>query len=157
MVYHLQVAGFEGQDVEVDTGSVWSGPRLLVNGEPAPKGPKLGSMLLRRTDGREVIATWKPSFLGLDTPSLVVDGAPVQVAEPLPWYEWAWSALPIALILVGGFLGAMAGFVATTINIRIFRAQSVPVLRWGLTLFVSVGAVIFYVVVASLVFSLVQP
>jgi hypothetical protein len=71
--------------LEVLAPGFFSGPRLLVDGEPAPKGPKRGQMLLRRDDGSQVIATWKPRFL--DLTQLVVDGQALNIIEPLKWYE----------------------------------------------------------------------
>jgi len=97
--------GFEGQSIVVRPAGLLSGPRLLVNGQAAPKGRRRGEALLRRNDGREAVARWKSQFMGLDLPQLVVDGETVPVAQPLKWYQWAWSALPVLLVLGGaGYL-----------------------------------------------------
>ena len=95
MNYPINIEGFEGQTLEMKPSGMWAGPQLLVNGQPAPKGPKRGQMLLRRTDGSEAVATWKPQFMGLDVPRLDVDGKQINVVEPLKWYAWVWSGLPI--------------------------------------------------------------
>ena len=51
MNYPINIDGFEGQTLEMKPSGMLAGPQLLVNGQPAAKGPKRGQMLLRRTDG----------------------------------------------------------------------------------------------------------
>ena len=147
MSYPAKIEGFEYQNIEVQTG-FWTGPRLLVNGEPAPKGSKRGEMILRRDDGRQVTASWKPQFLGLDVPQLVVDGRTVQLVEPLKWYQWVWGGWPIVLLFVGGALGAIAGMLGAVINARIFRAEISEILKYVVTGVVSILAVLVYFVAA---------
>lgn len=149
MNYALNLVGFEGQAIEVQSAGFLTGPKLLINGQPAAKGPRRGQMALRRTDGREVIATWKPQFMGLDVPQLVVDGSTVHVTSPLPWYVWVWSGLPIALIFVGGAIGALAGVIGFSINTRIFRSSWSAVAKFGLTGVVSLVTVVAYALLAS--------
>ena len=147
MSYPAKIEGFEYQNIEVQTG-FWTGPRLLVNGEPAPKGSKRGEMILRRDDGRQVNASWKPQFLGLDVPQLVVDGKTVQLVEPLKWYQWVWGGWPIVLLFVGGALGAIAGMLGAVINARVFRAEISEILKYVVTGVVSILAVLVYFVAA---------
>lgn len=40
MQHPLAVPGFGDHQLVVDTGGFWSGAKLLIDGEPAPKGPK---------------------------------------------------------------------------------------------------------------------
>ena len=149
MGYKANVEGFEGQDLEVNV-SFWTGPKLLVNGQPAPKGSKRGEMLLQRNDGRQVVAIWKQQMMGFDVPQLVVDGKPVKLVEPLQWYQWLWGGWPVVLVFVGGALGAIAGVLAFTINARLFRTEMNPVLKYVVTAVVSGGAVLAYFIVALL-------
>ena len=104
MIYKLNIEGCEGQNIEVEA-RFWSGPTLLVNGHPAPKGSKRGEMLLRCNDGTQVIARWKPQCMGFDVPQLVVRDKVIRLVEPLKWYQWLWSGLPIVLVFVGGAVG----------------------------------------------------
>jgi len=153
MRYPLQLEGFEGQSVEVQPSGLFAGPRLLVNGQPARPAPKRGQVLLRRNDGREVIVIWKPQLLGLDVPQLWMDGMRVNVVEPLKWYVWVWSALPVLLVLIGGALGALAGFIGFGINTKIFRSGLPGLAQFGLSLLVSLAAVVVYLVAATLLFN----
>ncbi|MFZ2358493.1 MAG: hypothetical protein WA040_04045 [Anaerolineae bacterium] len=150
MNYPINIDGFEGQTLEMKPSGMFAGPHLLVNGQPAAKGPKRGQMLLRRTDGSEAIATWKPQFMGLDVPRLDVDGKQINVVEPLKWYVWVWSGLPILLVFIGGALGVLAGIVAFGINTQIFRSSRSTGLKFVLTAIVSVLAVAVYLALAVL-------
>lgn len=152
MTYPIKLEGFEGQRLELQPAGVFAGPKLLVNGHPAAQGPKRGQMALRRNDGREVVAAWKPQFLGLDVPQLVVDGRSVRVVEPLPWYVWLWSALPILLVFLGGALGALAGFIGFAINTKLFRSSWPVAAKFGLTAVVSLVTVVIYFGVATLIY-----
>jgi hypothetical protein len=146
--YKAIIEGFEGQNIEVNA-SFWSGSKLLVNGEPAPKGDKRNEMLLQRNDARQVTATWKPQLLGLDVPQLMVDGKVVSLVEPLKWYQWAWGGLPLLLVFVGGMLGALAGLIAFSINAKVFRTEFNDVLKYVLAGMVSFIAVLTYLVLGT--------
>jgi len=155
MSYKVSIEGFEGQDIEVKT-SFWSGPKLVVNGVPAPEGNKRGEMLLQRNDGRQIIARWKPQFIGLDVPQLIVDEKVINLAEPLKWYQWIWGGLPIALVFIGGALGAITGIIGFTINTKIFRTGMNSVLKYVITGVVSVLAVVAYFIAAMLFTMLIR-
>jgi hypothetical protein len=149
MSYIATLEGFEGQKIEVQV-SFWTGPKLLVNGMPAPKGAKAGEMLLQRNDGRQVAAAWKMQLFGLDVPQLVVDGKTIQFVGPLKWYQWIWGGWPIALLFLGGALGAVAGMLAFWANTKIFRSEMTPALKYLVTGVVSVGMVGLYLVMATI-------
>lgn len=146
--------GFEGQTIEVQSPGFFSGPKLLVNGRPAAKGPKRNQMLVKRNDGTDVIASWKSQVF--DTPQLVVDGKTIQVVRPLKWYEWIVSALPILLVFIGGALGAIIGLIAFGINTQIIRTYSSGPLKYFLVILISGLAVIAYMILAVILLALIQ-
>ena len=146
MNYPVKVEGFEGQNVEVRAAGLLSGAKLFVNGQEAPKASSRGGMTLRRNDGREVVATWKPNFV--DIPNLSIDGKAIQVVPALQWYEWIWNGLPLGLIGFGGMLGGILGAIAFGLNTRIFRSSQNALLKFGLTGAVSVAAFVVFFVVA---------
>jgi len=126
----LALEGFERQVIEVQSAGLMSNRKLLVNGEPAPKGPKRGQMRLTRDDGREVIARWKFS-LGGDV--LEVDGETIQVSEPYRWWEWMLLALPAGLA-AAGIMGWLFAAIPMAIGGALFRSERSPkqkVLLWG--------------------------
>lgn len=149
MRYPVRLDGFEGQTIEVESGGLFSGPKILVNRQPAPRGTSRQEVVLRRNDGTNVVATLKPSLFGLDVPQLVVAGRTISVVEPLKWYEWAWSALPILLVFVGGLLGGVLGFFGLIANARIFRSQMTGLAKFGLTAGVSLLVVVAFGIVAT--------
>ncbi len=155
MKYHIELEGFEGQNIEVKLPSFFSGAKLFVNGEPAPKGPKRGQMILRRNDGTDIIAIWKPNVLGFDIPSLIVGDEVIHVVDPLKWHELVWSGLPLLLVLRGGALGAIAGVIAFNANMKVFRSDRNTAVKYLLTAGISILAVIVYLVAAILLFSLI--
>jgi len=155
MKYKANIEGFEGQNNEVNIG-FWSGPKLFINGEPAPKGDKRNEMRLQRNDLRQVTATWKPQLMGFDVPQLMVDGKVVNLVEPLKWYQWAWGGLPVLLIISGGFLGAFVGLIAFSINARVFRSGLNDVLKYVVSGLYSFAAVIAYLFMATIVSFLIS-
>lgn len=155
MAYTTNIEGFEGQNIELNV-SFWTGPKLLVNGVPAQKGARRGEMLLQRNDGRQVTATWKPQFLGLDVSQLIIDGKTVSIVEPLQWYQWVWGGWPVILLFIGGALGALAGFISFAINAKIFRTEMSPVMKYVATGAVAVVAVIAYFIAAVIISLLVN-
>jgi hypothetical protein len=152
MDYPVNLPGFEGQQLVVRSAGMWQGPQLLVNGLPATKGQKRGDMLLRTNDGREVIASWKSQFF--DVPQLTVDGQTVKVVEPLKWYQWLWSGLPISLIFVGGMIGGLVGMLGFILNTRIFRSNQSNVVQYLLTGLVSALTVVLYIVLVVIILSI---
>lgn len=153
MNYKVSIKGFEKQNIEVQSGGLLAGPKLLVAGQPAPAGTKRGEFRLRTDAGKEVVATWKPQGMGLDVPQLMVDGTLVKVVEPLPWYAWAWSVLPLFMLFVGGAIGGVLGAIAAVFNVRVFRSSMPTVARFLITAVISGVAVILYVILASLLLS----
>lgn len=155
MEYPVDIAGFEDRQIVVKGGGFFSGPKLLVDGQPAPKGPKRGQLLLRRNDGTEVIAQLRSTNFIDPIPQIIVDGQTIRIAEPLEWYQWLWAGIPVALVFVGGLLGGLCGGIATVINGRVFRSEMNSLAKYVLTGVVSVVAVIAYFV-AAILFNLIS-
>lgn len=153
MTKQIELAGFEGQNIEIKPAGFFSGAKVLVNGETAPKGPKRGQMALRKNDGTEVIAHWQPTMLGFDMPKLVVDGEVIEIAKPIKWYEMVWSALPILLVFMGGLFGVLVGFIGFTINAKVFRSELNTLVKFLLTAGISVASGIGYFILAMLFYA----
>ena len=147
MQHSIQVEGFEGRRLTVESSGWLSGPRLTIDGQPAPKGPKRGQFLLPRNDGVVVIAQLRGVFVD-PIPQITIDGKPIKIAEPLPWYVWAWSGLPLVLLFIGGALGGGLGAAAMTINGRIFRADLHTALKFAFTGLVSLVATFGFLALA---------
>jgi hypothetical protein len=144
MKYPLSIPGFSDGRVELEAGGFWRGARLLLDGQPAPRGPKRGQFSLTRDDGTLAAARFKNYWI-LDTiPQVLVDDITYQVVPPLKWYEWTWSALPLVLAFIGGGLGGLLGGAAMVINGRIFRSSLGTVARYLLSGLISIVAVVLF-------------
>jgi hypothetical protein len=136
MQYSISTDGFEGQDLKVEY-YFWSKPILLINGEPAHSGSSENEMILHRTDGKQVSASWKPLFMKWDAPQLILDGKVIIWTKPLKWYEFLWCSMSffLGLLMVAGFITGIFGF---PINIKIFRTQPNNFLKYFTTGIISV-------------------
>lgn len=143
MQHYVNAEGFEGRKLVVESAGFFSGPRLLLDGQPASKGPKRGQLLLRRNDGIDVIAQLRGVFID-PIPQVTVDGKKIVIAEPLPWYVWVWCGLPLVLLFLGGALGGGLGAVAMTINGRMFRADMHSALKFAITGAISLVTVLVF-------------
>jgi hypothetical protein len=149
MQHYVHAEGFEGRQLVVESAGFFAGPRLMLDGQPASKGPKRGQLLLRRNDGVAVIAQLRGVFVD-PIPQVTVDGKKIKIAEPLPWYVWIWSGLPLVLLFMGGALGGGLGAVAMTINGRIFRADMHGALKFAVTGAISLVATLVFFTLAIL-------
>ena len=147
MQHYVPAEGFEGRQLVVESAGLFSGPRLMLDGRPASKGPKRGQLLLRRNDGVDVIAQLRGVFVD-PIPQVTVDGKRIKIAEPLPWYVWVWSGLPIVLLFMGGALGAGLGMAAMMINGRIFRTNVHGALKFAITGAISLVTTLLFFTLA---------
>ena len=152
MQYPVTIEGFEVSEIVLETPGIFSGAKLLVNGQPAPKGEKRGQYLLQQDDGTQVPAKLKGSFLD-PVPQIVINDKVIKVVEPLKWYQWIWAGLPILLIFIGGFIGAIFGVVATSFSTRVFRSEMSAVLQYVLVGVISIVAVVVYFIIALMISS----
>ncbi len=131
MQFQVAVAGFENQNIAIEAPNLFSAAKLLINGQPAAPGEKRGEFKLLRDDGKEVIARFK-SFLLDPVPQLVVDGATVHLAEPLPWQQLIFAYLPLVMLLTGNVIGALFGVAASVMNLRLFGLKRSLLMRYTL-------------------------
>ncbi len=120
----LELEGFEKQRIEVRPAGLFSSRKLLVNGEPAPKGAKRGEMTLTRDDGQQVTAQWRSGF---GSNILEVDGETIKVetGAALKSYEWVLMLSPAALA-VFGIMGWIFAALAIGIGYAVFRTEKSP-------------------------------
>lgn len=153
MQYPVPLEGFDGRQLVVETPGFFSSAKLMIDGQPVPKGAKRGEFLLHRNDGIEVTAKLKNMFLD-PVPQVVIDNRVIKVVEPLRWYQWVWAGLPVLLVFAGGALGAVFGLIATSFNARLFRTEMSVTAQYGLVAIISIGAVLAYFLLATIVISL---
>lgn len=145
----LELNGFEGQDLILETAGMLRGARITVDGEPATKGKKRDQFVVHDNNGFKVVVQLKQTLFN-PVPTLVIDGQSIKLAKSLNALQWIWSALPIVLVFVGGAIGGAIGAGAFWINLRVFRSEMSASEQFILTGMISVIAVILYLVAASI-------
>jgi hypothetical protein len=137
---------FKRQHLSVETASsVFSGPKLLLNGAVVKK--KKGRYPVTSDSGAEKLVQMRYNLVD-PVPTLKIDEQTVNLLEPLQWYEYAWSGLPILLIFAGGALGGLVGGAATIANGRIFRSNRGQLAKYGLAGMTTMSAVVLFFVLA---------
>lgn len=144
MQFPLAVPGFESRQLAIELPGIFSGAKLIYNGQAAPKGPGRGQFLLLRSDGSRAAAQLKTTNFLDPLPQVVIDGKAYKAAEPLKWYHWVWIALPLLLVFIGGALGGALGGAATAFNARVFRTSSSRAIQFLLSSLISEVAVVLY-------------
>ena len=81
------------------------------------------------------------------------DTSAVGAGRNLLWYETAWAAIPLVMILFGGAIGGVSGYAAFVVNRQIMRKTESIFLRYVFTGLVSVGSYFVYVALASVILS----
>jgi hypothetical protein len=137
---------FKRQHLSVETASsVFSTPKLLLNGAAVSK--EKGRYPVTSDSGALKLIQMRYNLVD-PVPTLKIDEHTVNLLEPLPWYEYAWSGLPILLVFAGGALGGLVGGAATVVNGRIFRSERGQIAKYGLAGLISVAAVVVFFVLA---------
>jgi len=149
----INLEGFEGRGLKLKTASLFSFPKLILDGQHA-KGRWM-RYSLRDNQGNHLQARLR--FNGLDpVPKIEAGEKILQVARLLKWYEYAWISFPVILVVAGGFLGAFCGMPAVYSSARIFRSDRAPALKFFLTGIISLSAGLAFVVLAVSVQSVVR-
>lgn len=145
MEIHVSHESFTSSELSIKSSGFWSGPKLLLNGEPQ-NGKK---NLFDVTDNNGVVRKVLLKNKVFDPiPKIEIDGETLELAEPLTWYQYTWMGLPILLIFAGGGLGALFGCSATYASSRIFRSEKSNVSKYVISGLISVGAVFGFFVLA---------
>ena len=145
MEIEVQHPAFKSQHLALVAASGFSGPQLLLNGEVVKR--RKGLYPVVSDSGTEILVKMKYNLVD-PIPTLSIDDQPVRLAEPLQWYEYGWSGLPLLLMFIGGALGGLVGGYATVVNGRIFRSDRGLTTKYGLAGAVTVSAVVIYFVLA---------
>lgn len=152
MQYPVRAPGFEGRELVVRLNHWLSDAELWIDGQPAPQGDRRGTFRLQRNDGQQVTASLKHPLL--DTIPLVqIDGATLRVVAPLRWYQLLWAGLPMLFVLIGGIVGGVLGFLAMSLNSRVFRTDLSPVMRYVAVLTITLTTFVLLNIVQVILIS----
>ncbi|MEM9776666.1 MAG: hypothetical protein AAF902_18955 [Chloroflexota bacterium] len=148
MQYSIELPGFEGQDIKVDQIKFFKAPKIYVDGEQAPKGSKWLSQGLTQNDGTSVDVRMVNNFVD-PIPSVMIGNEKYHPTEPLTWGQYLWAGWPVAMVFIGGLVGALFGVAAGMANGRIMRSETMSsTMKWLSTGGISLVAVILSVAVA---------
>jgi hypothetical protein len=146
--YAILIPGFEDHQVVLKSSS-FSRAKLLFDGEVVKKEKGSKNVAITSVEGLIAKIEMRPSMLD-PLPQVWVDGEKLNIAPPIKWYQWVWISIPlIALIVLGTFVGAIFGIPAVLVNIQIFRSRLSVVMQYGLSLLLTLAAVILYMITAT--------
>jgi hypothetical protein len=141
--------GFEGRGLALRPMGFFQGAAIVCDGHAAAR--KGRTFTLTDNGGAPVTFRLNGNFVD-PIPAVVVGGqTTIRLGRPFAWHEYVWVALPLALLVVGGALGAVCGGVAMLVNARLLRSAEPAWIRYGLGLLVIVAAVIAWLVLATMI------
>jgi len=154
MAIEVQYPDFQGRRLSVEPAGFFSGPKLLLNGDPVEKS---GGVYKADSDsGAAAEIRFKYNYLD-PVPRVQINGDTVELARPLAWYEYAWMGLPVILILQGGLIGGLIGGLAAAASGRIFRSDRGSFAKYALSGLVSLGAAAVFAAIVIFLQSLLPP
>lgn len=148
----VPVDGFSIRQLTVRPASLWTGPKLLIDG--AVVKAEKGRFTVQNDAGEDVEVKFR--HLPIDPyPAVEIAGNTIHLVPALAWHEYLCAALPLGL-LVGGAIGGGLGAAAAYANIFLFRSELRPIARYAAAIAVTFGAIIIYVVLATLLHGALQ-
>jgi hypothetical protein len=148
MRIEIKHPAFESQRLSVETASILTGPKLLLNDVVVKR--KGRSYLVRSDIGQELAIKVMYNFLD-PVPKMKIGEEMIELAKPLQWFEYAWIGVPMLLVFAGGALGGFVGAGSTVVNGRIFRSDRSAVSKYALAAVTTVaGAAVFFVVAIAI-------
>ncbi|MDC1106097.1 hypothetical protein OAT16_05285 [Prolixibacteraceae bacterium] len=129
MEYKINLPEMENADLKL-TVPFWGKARIFLNDREIEKDNGVYKIFY---GGNEASVTLKANFLD-PVPTLLVNDKSLSLVEPIKWYEYVWSALPVILIFQGGFMGALLGITTFRFNTNVFRADKSVFMKYLLTL-----------------------
>ncbi|KAA3648350.1 MAG: hypothetical protein DWQ07_04980 [Chloroflexi bacterium] len=153
----IPAQGFSENQLAVRTAGFWGGPKILYNGEVAAKGEERGTFVATNTNGTQSVLRIRPSLFGFDPiPKVEIDGQEYTLAPPLQWFVIIWAIAPILMIPIGGALGSLFGLIAAAVNLRIFRTEMSTIVKYLVSAFVSISAIVAFLIAAILLSTVLQ-
>lgn len=149
----VRLPGMEGRNVTLRVAGNFTGPKLMLNGQPVAK--QNGAFQLRSNAGSALDVKFKGRFLD-PIPNLVVGGQTIQLVPALAWYQYVWMGIPMILMFMGGAIGGLCGGVAAAMSSRVFRSNFNEGAKYALTGLISLGAFVTYFVVASTILTAIR-
>lgn len=139
---------FERRKLSYQAPGLFTSQRILLNDEPASATKGRRCWDLEDDLGKMARIELHPTLLGQGIPKVTIDDENVEISPALKWFELLVSALPLTLILGGGGVGFLLGFIGTRVNLRLFRTARPSALKFGGAVAVGVVCWALWLVVA---------
>ncbi|MFA5272441.1 MAG: hypothetical protein WC412_08935, partial [Candidatus Omnitrophota bacterium] len=137
------VEGFEGRNLKLIDRGLFRTTLPSIDGNVV-KPKMFYRFSLTDNNGQQVEAKLVNDHL-IDLVNIFeIKGQRIHVREPLTWYQYAWSAWPLLLLLIGGAIGGALGGAVTVINVQLFRIRAHSFWRYLVTLLISLLAVVLW-------------
>ncbi len=130
MAFDVDIDGLK-PGIQFEAQTLFGAPKLLVDGQPAPKAPTRGKVLLPSLNGSQVEARLYPGFTQT---TVEIDGVKHPVGPKVPFALMLVAALPLGLIAVGGLLGGLCGGLAFGLNSSVARSDRSTVAKVAIML-----------------------
>lgn len=127
---------------------------LLQDGVPLARDGR--QFPVRRADGTTTPARFQRVLLGFDIPEIMVDGTIYAYAPRLPVWLAIWCFLPVALVVLGGFIPAIIGLLTAIANLRVMRTPAPAGAKAVASVGLTVAAVATVLLIGSLLAHLVR-
>jgi Zn-dependent protease len=148
MRIEIKHPAFKAQRLSVETASIFTGPKLKLNGTVAKRSGR--SYLVISDTGQEVAVKVLYNFLD-PIPKVKIGEETIELAKPLKWYEYMWIGIPMLLVFAGGALGGFVGAGSTVVNGRIFRSDRGALSKYALAAVTTVaGTALFFVIAVAI-------
>lgn len=153
MEYSINLPEIENEKLKLVVPKFFGRTKLFYNDIEVKKSNNRYS--INNGNDKPLLITLKNNYLD-PIPKMFVNDNPVQVATPIKWFEYIWMGLPILLILQGGLLGALFGFIALRLNINIFRNTKNIIGKYSFTLLISLVFAIVYLLIATILTEMIK-
>ena len=151
MEYRIGHNLLENEELILEIKGMFGSPKLKHN-DSYLREKSSGSCVydVKKADG-SIVSVSLESRQFDPFPRIEIKGIEIPVGRKLNWFDYLLVALPVLLVFVGGFFGAICGIASATFNARVMRMPKSALARYGLTA-VSTGVAAFTWLLLATVF-----
>ena len=147
MRFKLEHPALESEDVVLNVSGLFGNPELLHNNRPLlEKAAGTNIYTIKKESGAVTIALEPKKFDPF--PQLEIEGEKYPIGRKLNPFDYLMVGLPMLLIFVGGAIGGILGFLASSVNARIMRMPKSALERYGFCLASLLCAVVTWYILA---------
>jgi len=153
MEYPINLPNLKYDQLKLVTPRIYGKPKIYLNDNEIEK--RNNRYLINTNEEKPILITLKNNYLD-PIPKVFINDHQIHVAKAIKWYEYIWTGLPILMVFQGGLLGALFGLISLRINLNIFRSDKNTLVKYLLTLVVSVIFVLIFLIIAAVLNTLIN-